>query len=260
MNASHNLEYDSLFQASLPFTFWVEALHTAVYLLNILPTASNHHKTPFELLFGRCPTYDHLRVFSCSCYPNPRDYCANKLSPRSIQWVFLGYPSNYKGFRCFDPLSNKVCISRHVRFDENSFPYPRPLHPNPQTISSNIFAHNPLQHPRTTAIPCDNSSGLYPPTSKLHLMVTRKQTGSLKPRILPSLISHISLLPLEPNSFTEANKSPHWKRAMDEECNALISNHIWDLVPPLSNANVIGYRWVYRVKQKSDGSLERYKA
>nr|XP_016477948.1 PREDICTED: uncharacterized mitochondrial protein AtMg00820-like [Nicotiana tabacum] len=91
-------------------------------------------------------------------------------------------------------------------------------------------------------------------------MITRKQISSLKPHILPSLISHISSLPPEPTSFTEANKSSHWGRAMAEEYNALIANRTWDLVPAPPTANIIGCRWVYRIKQKSDGSLERFKA
>lgn len=47
---------------------------------------------------------------------------------------------------------------------------------------------------------------------------------------------------------------------MAEEYNSLIANNTWDLVLPSTNANVIGCGWVYKVKQKSDGSLDRYKA
>nr|XP_016496044.1 PREDICTED: uncharacterized mitochondrial protein AtMg00810-like [Nicotiana tabacum] len=47
---------------------------------------------------------------------------------------------------------------------------------------------------------------------------------------------------------------------MVEEYNALMTNNTWQLVLPPPNANVIGCRWVYRVKQRSDGSIERFKA
>ncbi|XP_075079787.1 putative mitochondrial protein AtMg00820 [Nicotiana tabacum] len=46
---------------------------------------------------------------------------------------------------------------------------------------------------------------------------------------------------------------------MAEEYNALIVNRTWDLVPAPPTANVIGCRYVYRIKQKSDGSLEPFK-
>ena len=47
---------------------------------------------------------------------------------------------------------------------------------------------------------------------------------------------------------------------MQEEFVALIENQTWDLVPRLTNANIIRSLWVFRVKTKSDGSFKRYKA
>jgi hypothetical protein len=47
---------------------------------------------------------------------------------------------------------------------------------------------------------------------------------------------------------------------MDLEYDALMKNHTWHLVPPKKGANVIGCKWVYKVKRKSDGSIDRYKA
>lgn len=90
-----NMIRSLLFHASLPPTFWVEALHKVVHILNILPSSTINFRTLFELLFGKSPTYDHLRVFGCSCYPNIRDYFSHKLSPLSKHCVILGYPSNY---------------------------------------------------------------------------------------------------------------------------------------------------------------------
>jgi hypothetical protein len=64
----------------------------------------------------------------------------------------------------------------------------------------------------------------------------------------------------EPQSLDEALNSRDWKLAMDAEYNALIDNKTWHLVPPKRGINVIDCKWVYKVKQKSDGSLDRYKA
>lgn len=47
---------------------------------------------------------------------------------------------------------------------------------------------------------------------------------------------------------------------MANEYNSLIANNTWDLVLPSTNANIVGCRWVYKVKQEYDGSLDRYKA
>jgi hypothetical protein len=46
---------------------------------------------------------------------------------------------------------------------------------------------------------------------------------------------------------------------MNEELFALHKTDTWDLVPLPSGKSVVGYRWVYKIKTNSDGSIERYK-
>lgn len=47
---------------------------------------------------------------------------------------------------------------------------------------------------------------------------------------------------------------------MKEEINALEKYSIWEIVPRPRDKKPLDYRWVYTVKYKADGSLERYKA
>jgi histone deacetylase 1/2 len=47
---------------------------------------------------------------------------------------------------------------------------------------------------------------------------------------------------------------------MDLEYDALMQNKTWHLVPPQKGINVIDCRWVFKVKRKADGTLDRYKA
>src|SRR5437763_12247188 len=47
---------------------------------------------------------------------------------------------------------------------------------------------------------------------------------------------------------------------MDEEYGALMKNHTWRLVPPRKGNNIIDCRWIYKIKHKADGSIDRYKA
>jgi hypothetical protein len=47
---------------------------------------------------------------------------------------------------------------------------------------------------------------------------------------------------------------------MEAEFSALQANKTWRLVPPVPGVNIIDSKWVFKVKQKSDGSIERYKA
>ena len=47
---------------------------------------------------------------------------------------------------------------------------------------------------------------------------------------------------------------------MDNEYDALMKNKTWHLVPPKHGDNVIDCKWVYKIKRKSGGSIDRYKA
>lgn len=111
-----------LFQAQLSPSYWVEALHVDVHLLNILPSSAIQNQIPYTRLFNKKPSYDHLRVFDCLCFPNLNHSNLHKLSPRSSPCLFLGYPSQHRGYICLDLKTNKIIISRHVYFDEDIFP------------------------------------------------------------------------------------------------------------------------------------------
>jgi hypothetical protein len=61
--------------------------------------------------------------FGFACYPNHCATAPHKLTPRSALCVFLGYSTHHKGYQCLDRSSNQVIISRHVTFDESTFPF-----------------------------------------------------------------------------------------------------------------------------------------
>jgi histone deacetylase 1/2 len=64
----------------------------------------------------------------------------------------------------------------------------------------------------------------------------------------------------EPTNDLEAIKDKNWKMAMESEYDALVKNKTWHLVPPQRGKNIIGCKWVYKIKRKADGTLDRYKA
>jgi histone deacetylase 1/2 len=65
---------------------------------------------------------------------------------------------------------------------------------------------------------------------------------------------------LEPTCYSEAIKHPNWRDAMNKEFDALLRNGTWTLIPSPPIANIIGSKWVYRIKRKADGGIERFKA
>ena len=62
----------------------------------------------------------------------------------------------------------------------------------------------------------------------------------------------------------KSDEADKWKKAMKEEYDSplrrRLENKTWDLVPLPKDRQVIGSRWVYKVKQRADGTTERYKA
>uniref|UniRef100_A0A2N9GHS0 Reverse transcriptase Ty1/copia-type domain-containing protein n=1 Tax=Fagus sylvatica TaxID=28930 RepID=A0A2N9GHS0_FAGSY len=79
------------------------------------------------------------------------------------------------------------------------------------------------------------------------------------PKVLLA-VAHTTMTEPEPTCFTTAAKSPAWRKAMNSEFDALLQNQTWTLVPSHPSQNIIGCKWVFRVKRKADGSVERHKA
>jgi hypothetical protein len=98
-------------------------------------------------------------------------------------------------------------------------------------------------------------------TSALRIMTTRSQHGIIKPNPKYALTSVISAGILhEPRSVRAALAHPGWKAVMEDELTSLHQNQTWKLVPHTTDMHIIGSKWVFKTKLKSDGSLQRLKA
>jgi hypothetical protein len=64
----------------------------------------------------------------------------------------------------------------------------------------------------------------------------------------------------DPGTFAEVSGHPDWDTTMNEEYRSLMENDTWDLVPLLKGRKLVIFKWVYRTKYASDGSVERHKA
>ncbi|KAJ9551549.1 LOW QUALITY PROTEIN: hypothetical protein OSB04_015594 [Centaurea solstitialis] len=313
--------HTSLISARCLERFWGEAAFTAVYTINRHPTPILQNKSPYETLHGITPAYELLKVWGCACFVQLQPHEHTKLQPRSRLCLFIGYGIEHKGYRCWDPISKRLRISRNVTFWEHVPFYTMPnsqietptsivpfftnssislnlpsstFTPNPETHAP-IASPTPISeapthvappvpsthipHPPTTGSP---DPGPVPPTQpsvpsqppSSEPSVESTDTGpsssenvrrSNRVRQVPSHLRdyhcYATLLSNhEPTSYKEASSSSLWQAAMQEELQALAKAQTWDHVPLPPGKRPIGSKWVFMIKMKSDGSVDRYKA
>ena len=101
------------------------------------------------------------------------------------------------------------------------------------------------------------------PAPSAHPYGTRLQHNIRRPKIRTDgtvTYSAVRASATEPSSHVDAMENPLWRRAMNDEFQALVKNTTWHLVPPRDGLNVIDCKWVFKLKHKPDGSIDRYKA
>ena len=273
-------------QANLPQEFWAEACNTAVYNHNRSPTAALQNKTPFECVFRRKPNVSHLRVFGCVSYVHVPDNRRKKLDAKARKAIFVGYPSGVKGYKLYDIEKKMFIISRNVIFWENRFDhtcetknkelssfYPKGEDDEELSVPEIPIERNEV-HEEPTAAPGEPAAvegtqrkqtyedAFMKEVEKLPNVRQRKPPPRFRDEecfVARSLTTDVD----EPDTVEAAlcgEKSQQWKEAMDAEYSSLMENETWDLVPPPEGVNVVGSRWVFKIKRDEEGEIDRHKA
>ena len=92
-----NVAQALLFQAHLPKIFWGECVLTAAHLINRTPSKLLLGKTPYEVIYGQRPSYDHIRVFGTLCFSRNTLSSKDKFESQCRKCLFVGYPLGHKG-------------------------------------------------------------------------------------------------------------------------------------------------------------------
>jgi hypothetical protein len=139
--------------------------------------------------------------------------------------------------------------------------------PVPGDVSTSISAGVPHSPPGATSISSSAlesgssvPSGSAPPAPSPRR--TRLMDGIWKPKIFKDgTVRYANQTEsTEPYNVQEALSNPQWKAAMDDEYVTLMRNKTWRLVSPQPGHNVIDCKWVFKVKHKADGFVDRHKA
>lgn len=96
-------------------------------------------------------------------------------------------------------------------------------------------------------------------------LVEGETSGLRRSARLKTLQTNVALLSavansLEPTSYKEAKEDQHWVDAMKVEYNALMKNKTWRLVELPKEKEAIGCKWIFRMKYKVDGTIDKHKA
>jgi hypothetical protein len=69
-----------------------------------------------------------------------------------------------------------------------------------------------------------------------------------------------NILDEEPTYFEESIQKKEWADAMIEEYQSIMKNEVWEIVPRSKNKDGVSYRWIFKIKHPTNGSIEKYKA
>ncbi|KAG8382153.1 hypothetical protein BUALT_Bualt05G0047000 [Buddleja alternifolia] len=84
------------------------------------PTLAVKNKTPEEAWSGFKPSVTYFRVFGCVSHVHVPDCKRTKLDDKTLRCIFLGVSEELKAYRLYDPISQKIIISRDVVFEEDN--------------------------------------------------------------------------------------------------------------------------------------------
>uniref|UniRef100_A0AAV1VJI6 Integrase catalytic domain-containing protein n=1 Tax=Peronospora matthiolae TaxID=2874970 RepID=A0AAV1VJI6_9STRA len=286
-----------LHHAKLDKCFWAEAAMTAVYVKNRLPSPKIPHKTPFEIVYSSKPSVKHMRVFGCQAYILTPKEKRLKWDPKARAGLFLGYEEVSKAYRVYDIEAGQVMISRDVNFDESAFGMsmlisdddvdgldfesidlddeePRPRHfkqtgkRKAQPSHDNDDASMPRAVRQRPGL--EESSAPDDLSSRRANEDEERKSEEQHDTPTSSAFWHASANAVEaavdfsePSTFEEAVSGPdqvHWRKAIDAELDSMKLRGVFRAAKLPNGQSAIGTKWVFKIKRKADGSIEKYKA
>ena len=270
-----------LHDSNLPKFLWAEAVSHAVYLRNRTWTRAIGYSTPYELLNGQKPDIGGLQPWGCRV--RVHDTGGTKLDGRSKVGRWLGFDPNTKdGHRIYWPEKQSVSVERSVRFNFSDEMVIRVLplegeaksnEPNPKTIPPAPVVETPD--------PVGGRGMRIRKDSEYVRMLKDGTATTGQKSILPkgmqenpakvideTIEEHAMASVIEGTegsmpTYEEALKRPDWPKweeAISKELGSLKASGTWELVERPPGANVVGSKWVLRIKKNSAGEVEKYKA
>ncbi|KAG4037019.1 hypothetical protein PC123_g27413 [Phytophthora cactorum] len=227
-----------------------------------------------------------MRVFGCRTYILTPKEKRLKWDPKARAGLFLGYEEVSKAYRLYDIEAGQVVISRDVNFDESTFGLSPPI--SDEDVNDLDFdsldIDNDNDSSRQTEYkqagkrknrPSDEDEAARRPRAVRHRSGLEEaneeeQSGDQDEELTPLVFWRESAntveaamdLP-EPSTFQEAVNGPdqvHWRKAIRAELKSMRLHGVFRAAKLPNGHRAIGTKWVFKIKRKADGSIEKYKA
>ena len=178
------------------------------------------------------------------------------MQPTSIPLLPNSNAMDFTDFDHFTPVPQNE--------DDHVIPEPVPVpvqnsiptsHSDPQPdLRRSACSHNPPKHLQDYV--CNNSSScMHTMTSVSHLQHFYFSSLAENSKSLIQTMDQLH----EPSTYEEVVQIPAWKEAMDKEFEALNANNTWIVTDLPKGKKPISCKWVYKIKYRADGQVERCK-
>ena len=150
--------------------------------MNKTPTTVVHNVTPKEKYTGTKLDLSHMKVFGCIAYVHVPDEMRTKLDPKAEKCVFIGYSLEQKGYRCYNPSTRDVRVSRDVVFDEMATWYSEVKDNNAADVNETVVTHTTGQQSQVLSGPQESpsvTSVQNPWSGRLRTQVSPPSTGNV---------------------------------------------------------------------------------
>lgn len=235
-----------------PLCLWGEAVVSTVHVQN-RSLVNRWNVTPYESWYGKKPNISHFKVFGARAFAHVPDQNRQKLDAKAQKCIFVGYAEGRKAYRLWNPVTQKIVISRDVIVEEKG--------------SESIVEEN-FDKDLSTGVK-DSTPGEQPEMRRHPVWIPLSGDEDEQEETQPNLwramqnTMEIEECPVEPSTYEEAVNGPDadkWIPAIREEYDSLMTNRTWTLCELPNGREAIKGKWILKFKPGYKEVQPRYKA
>ncbi|GJR39037.1 retrotransposon protein, putative, ty1-copia subclass [Tanacetum coccineum] len=197
-------------------------------------------RTPYEIWRGKAPKLSYLNLWGCEALV--KQDTPDKLDPRSIKCIFVGYPKETMGYYFYYPPENKIFVAQNAEFFDNSL-----------IVQEASGSHGPLKMSGS-----DKGLELI---QKVDIQPS-ENTSEEHNEVVP--IKEYEVRDLnEPHNYKAELSDPEfkkWLEAMNMEMQSMKDNRVWVLIDLPPNGRTVRSKWLFNKKTNMDGNVHTFKA